>query len=162
MISQVKVDLAVLHKLFEMVEMDYGSGTPVEIVGLFEVPISSGRVELALQELERSKDAMTDPDHRDRWQITRDGMRRVEKSLGIPTTFLARINKKGDIWLESDEAHRAVVKQRVKGPLQAAESVVFLQEELEPKEPAGIVWSKVGAIASVVAIPVSILIWFLN
>ena len=162
MISQVKVELAVLHKLFEMVEMDYGSGTPVEIVGLFGIHISSGRVELALKELERSEDAMLDPEYQNSWKITREGLRRVERSLAIPTTFLARLSKKGDIWLESDEAENAVIRQRNKASGKITESVVLLQSEMVPSEASSFSWEKIGAIASAAAIPVAILIWWFS
>ena len=162
MVSQVKVELAVLHKLFEMVEMDYGSGTSVEIVGLFETSISSGRVELALKELERSQDAMMDPEYQDQWQITREGLRRVERSLAIPSTFLARLHEKGDIWLESDEAENAVIRQRNKTSGKITESVVLLQSELVPGQASSSAWEKVGVVATVAAIPVAILIWWFS
>ena len=108
MVSQAKIDLAVLLKLFQHAEANGEAETSLEICNLFGVAIPLHRVVAALEGLESRGEVVRKYDrfHDDEglWHIGRDGIQTVEKALRVPSSFIARLQLNGDQWLESDEA----------------------------------------------------------
>ena len=115
MLSQRKIELAVLYKLDLFAEEKGDRPTPGMVSGSFkDVQISLRRVEVTLDELFVRGEAESYPDPQFgfyRWQITRAGFEVVDRALRVPTTFIARLAKNGDAWLESSEAEKAILKK---------------------------------------------------
>lgn len=119
MLSQAKIDLAVLLKLFQHSEANGQAVRSSEICFLFKSPLPARRVELALEALESRREAENHyhplyPEGA--WQISRSGIQTVENALRNPTTFIARLNSSGDLWLQSDEAKRVKLARNPRYP----------------------------------------------
>ena len=112
MLSQAKVDLAVLYWLWDLAEHDAQPPTPSELAGMFPSDLFSlRRIEVALAELESRSQVECIPYPSEgvyRWQITRDGLGVVDRALKLPNTFIARIAADPN-WIKSDEAEMAVL-----------------------------------------------------
>jgi hypothetical protein len=125
MLSQAKVDLAVLYWLWDLAEHDAEAPTPIDLTHMFPNELFSiRRVEVALGELESRGHVESVPDPEAgvyRWQITRDGFGVVDRALRVPTSFIARIASNGATWLESEDAQNAVLKPLAR-PAAAARS----------------------------------------
>ena len=130
-VSQPKIELAVLYKLHQHAEADGEAITPRDVSGLFDVAIANRRVELALNELETRDDVerVYHPHYSDEglWQISREGMAKVDRALRVPASFIARLHSNGDIWLDSEEAESAVLQ---KARSKKAEGSIFDEQEL--------------------------------
>jgi hypothetical protein len=115
MISQAKVDLAVLWKLYQHSENGGESITPNDVQRLFTINMSPRRIELALNQLESegSVDKEYHPYHFEEglWAVSRKGLVTVERAIRVPTSFIGRLAANGDTWLESEEAQNAVLKK---------------------------------------------------
>lgn len=118
MLSAKKIELAVLHKLYQFAERNEEAPTPTVIAGAFKGPeISLRRIEVALDSLVALGQAESIPDPTAgvyRWQIASEGFGVVDRALRIPTTFIARLNLNGDAWLQSEEAEAAVLNKLAK------------------------------------------------
>jgi arsenate reductase-like glutaredoxin family protein len=173
-LSQAKIDLAVLLKLFQHAESNGGAETPNEIWHLFTSDLSLRRVEVALQTLEARGEVERKyhPHYSEEglWQISREGIRTVEKALRNPTTFIARLNANDEGWLASEEAIGAVLNKntRYQEPivLDGGNAAGLLQGNhtlpLAPHAQASINWTKWGTIFAGVGIVVTILIAVLS
>lgn len=114
MISQPKIDLAVLLALFNHSETGGDSQTPEELVRLLEGKFSTRRIKVALDELRSRNEVVREynPHYEEGfWEISREGIVTVEKALRIPSSFIARLNANGLEWLETDEADKAVLSK---------------------------------------------------
>ena len=118
MLSQAKVDLAVLYWLWDLAEHDAQPPTPSELAGMFPPELFSlRRIEVALAELESRGQSECIPYPSEgvyRWQVTRDGFGVVDRALKLPNSFIARIAANPN-WLKSDEAAAAVLS-KLAGP----------------------------------------------
>jgi len=161
-----------LAVLYCHAEQNGGAITPEDVFRLFDVQVSLRRVELALGELQARGDVDREyhPHYSDEglWQISRNGMAKVDRALRVPTSFLARLHESGDQWLESDEARDAVLKKLSEAP--AADVVPVPQpavilpvmEKSEPEPRSAIDWTKWGTILAAVGIAVTIMLWSLS
>ncbi|RYG87596.1 MAG: hypothetical protein EON59_06975 [Alphaproteobacteria bacterium] len=162
MLSQAKIDLAILYKLHAFAEHDWEAPTPAHLAETFEnFPLAVRRVEVALSELESKgyAESFADPDAGVyRWRITREGLGVVDRALRVPASFIARLATNGSSWLSSVDAQKAVLKK-----LSDADKPV------EPDPPRGatlptqmrsasVNWTKWGTILGGVGIVVTILI----
>ena len=99
MISQPKIDLAVLVVLFGHAEADGDPETPSEIAQMLQGKASIRRVTVALEELVRRGEVDRTYDHRysdeGLFQISRAGITTIEKALRIPSSFIARLCSNG-------------------------------------------------------------------
>ena len=115
-ISQGKIDLAVLYKMFEDAEKDGSWVTRHHIKALFSIDIPMRRVEAATEKLFADGEIVRDYDpynlEESRWQLSRDGIDIVERALRVPNSFIARLASYGDGWLETDEAKTAKLNKR--------------------------------------------------
>ncbi|MEY2943876.1 MAG: hypothetical protein RLY97_1890 [Pseudomonadota bacterium] len=115
MLSQAKIDLAVLLKHFQHAEADGEAQSPQQISGLFAVNIPVYRIRAALNKLESRDEAVREYDRYNEeeglWRISREGIQTIEKALCLPNSFIARLNKNGDCWLESEEAADAILSK---------------------------------------------------
>ena len=114
MLSQAKVDLAVLYWLWDLAEHDAQPPTPPELSAMFPADLFSlRRVEVALAELETRGQVECIPYPSEgvyRWQITRDGIGVVDRALKLRNSFIARIASDPS-WIASDDAQAAVLSK---------------------------------------------------
>ena len=141
MISQAKIDLAVLLKLFQHGEAD---GEPVdarEITELFSVKIPLHRIKAAFETLESRGEAIRQHDRYKEdevsWRVSADGIRAVERAKRKPNSFIARLDSAGDNWLLSAEAAEAKLTKlpRYQQDLLAAFNNDPLLEAITPPTP---------------------------
>ncbi len=173
MLNQAKVDLAVLCKLYEHAERGGEALTPDDLCRLFGTYIAPRRVEIALDELEKrgEVDREYHPHYSDEglWQISRLGIATIERALAIPNTFIARLHKNGDQWLESDEAENAKLSKNNRyaepvprmDPPVAADIVTVTDPVVALPSPSArmaVDWTKWGTIIGGFSILVTILI----
>ena len=113
MVNQAKIDLAVLLKLFQHAEENGGAETPQVISSFFEIAIAVPRIVAALEKLAGRSEVVRIQDryYEDEglWRISGDGIRTVEKALKQPSSFIARLQTNGDLWLSSEEAEAATL-----------------------------------------------------
>ncbi|MFL6843856.1 MAG: hypothetical protein ACJ8ER_03115 [Allosphingosinicella sp.] len=165
-LSQAKIDLAVLYKLHQHAEAGGGEITPADVMRLFNVKVSLRRVELALAELYAKGDIEREyhPFYSEEglWQISRDGMARVDRALKVPTSFIARLHANRDAWLDSEEASKAVLKKLSSGetdfPPEPIRPVILPSKSLQAGSKAGgHDWGKHQALAAWMAVIVALL-----
>ena len=165
-LSQPKVDLAVLYRLHQHAEAGGEAIPPDDIMRLFNVHMPIRRVQLALSELCAKGDIEEEyhPFYSEvgLWQISRDGMSRVDRALKVPTSFIGRLHQHGDSWLESDEAAQAVLKKLSASEPKAEVPTVVLDGAVSLPAERQIDWGKWGAIAGLVAIPLAIILWYFS
>ena len=166
-LSQKKIDLAVLYKLHQHAEQGGGDQTSADVARLFKARVPFRRVEVALQELEKSGDVENEyhPFYTDEgglWQISREGMARVDRALRVPTSFIARLHSNTDVWLESEEAEKAVLKKLSDAQPRPEVPVVVLDKVISRPAERHIDWGKWGAIAGLAAIPLAIILWYFS
>jgi hypothetical protein len=145
LISQPKIELAVLYKLHQHAEAGGEPIPPVDVAGLFGIQISNRRIELALEELEQRGEVQRGYDRmyldEGVWTISRVGLTRIDRALRVPVSFVARLNSETDAWLESDEAKSAVLKSLPKAvpsaaPMPAATQLpsVTINNQMSPSQ----------------------------
>jgi hypothetical protein len=133
-LSPRKIELAVMFKLHQLAEADEEAITIAEAQELFgsEFTLSRRRVEFALEELERRHEIIRDYDRYAEdercWKISRLGMETVDRALRVPTTFIARLAKVGDDWLNSEEAHSATLQKTKSDETKAPPVAVEVQQ----------------------------------
>ena len=139
MLDQAKVDLAVLWKLFQHSESGGEAEPAREILNLFTTQISLRRIEIALHTLvdRREAENVYHPHYFDEgglWQISREGIRTVEKALKLPNSFIARLALNGDQWLQTDDAQKAILSKNMR--YDDPKSTTEVVEKGPPAEPA--------------------------
>lgn len=173
-LSQAKIDLAVLYKLHEHAEAGGEAIPPREVVHLFDVHVSTRRVELALEELSAKGDIEREyhPHYSDEglWQVSREGLAKVDRALRVPSSFIARLQESGDRWLESDEAKQAVLK-RLTDPMSSTSSTVVpiasvptvkLDTVIALPSNLSVDWTKWGTILAGVGVLVTVILWYFS
>ena len=175
MLSQSKIDLAVLYKLYQHGDGGGEAITPGDVSALFGGHFPIRRVEVALDELGKTGEVDREyhPFYSDEglWQISRAGIRTVDRALAVPASFIARLHANGDPWLASDEAHAAVLNKKAvpKSDIQLPSPPNNKHAEAVPTAPiienvsqSKVDWTKWGTILSAFGIVVTIAIWMLS
>ncbi|HEY0310855.1 MAG TPA: hypothetical protein VGC56_00020 [Allosphingosinicella sp.] len=159
-LSQSKIDLAVLYKLHQHADQGGGGIPPGEITYLFEPAMPLRRIELALRELLKIGDVEQEyhPHYLEEglWQVSREGIAKVDRALRVPASFIARLHVNGDHWLESEEARQAVLKKLPPVASIKAEPDVTMTAPFTPGHERSVDWTKWGAVAAWLALPVAI------
>ena len=145
MLSPRKIELAVMFKLHQLAEADEEAITIAEAQELFgsEFTLSRRRVEFALEELERRHEVIRDYDRYAEdercWKISRLGMETVDRAMRVPTSFIARLAKVGDDWLNSEEAHSAILQKSKSDEAKAPPVSAEIQQPTLPAAPSVVV-----------------------
>jgi hypothetical protein len=177
-LSQAKIDLSVLYKLHQHAEAGGGAITPGDVAALFRINLSLRRIEVSLRELTKRGEVEEEyhPFYRDEglWQISRDGLMKVDRALRVPQSFMARLHSNGDQWLESEEAAQSVLNKlpskagaalpEVHASVSSREVIIPTFDPLRPisGEQRSINWTMWGAIAAILAIPTAIALWIFS
>ena len=188
MLSQAKIDLAVLCKLYQHAESDGEAITPINVSRLFTIPISLRRIEVALEQLERKGEVDREyhPHYSDEglWQISRAGLNTVDRAIRVPASFIARLHQGGDGWLQSSEASEATLRklaepQHQSGPLASDDNIAAGVAELNRHhrqarvralaeqyliKPVKRQWGlqEWSAVATLIGIPLAVLLWWFS
>ena len=177
MLSQPKIDLAVLYKLHQHADGGGEAITPDDVSALFAGHFPLRRVQVALDELGRNGEVEREyhPFYSDEglWQISRDGMRTVDRALAVPASFIARLHANGDHWLVSDEANDAILNKKtsLKTTGQSLVSPVSSNKKIDAiptsqnasdVSHSPVDWTKWGTILTAVGLVVTIVIWMLS
>ncbi|OBX18357.1 hypothetical protein A9995_12855 [Erythrobacter sp. QSSC1-22B] len=116
MISQKKINLAVLYKVYQICEARDQSPTHDQIRGAFNgFILSLRRVEVATEKLQNEGllDSWGSYDTGHTYcSISGEGLDVVDRALRMPSSFIGRIAAQGDAWLNSDEAEKAILGKR--------------------------------------------------
>lgn len=174
-LTQPKIDLAVLHMLFLHAEGGGEPETPATISCFFSVGVSTRRVEIALEELERRGEVerIYHPHYREEglWRISREGVRTVERAISNETTFIGRLHAKGEEWLLSEEAKNSKLQPNPRYEAQPLTAMIHpTPSSPMPRDPIispvtakpskpesnSTDWSKWGAIAAWIVIPITV------
>ena len=106
-----KIEHAVLLRYYQLAEESSDLTPAKQIAADLKDWISARRVEVAIDGLvanELLEDEFL-PDAIAGWRITRKGMEFVDRQLGKPVSFIARLNQTGFKWLDDGDADRAVI-----------------------------------------------------
>jgi hypothetical protein len=165
-LSQAKIDLAVLYKLHQHAEAGGDAIPPNEILRLFGVHIPIRRLELALEELYAKGDVEREyhPFYSDEglWQVSRDGLARVDRAIRVPASFIGRLHQNGDNWLETEEAEKSVLQKLAAPEAAAPVPIVKLDKVIDLPSSRSIDWTKWGTILGALSIVVTVLLWWLS
>ncbi len=190
-LSQAKIDLAVLYKLHRHADANGGAITANDVHSLFQFQIPQRRVALALEELEKKQyvEKVYHPLYHEvgLWEISRRGIGKVDQAITVANSFLGKLHRNGEAWLQSDEAvghelkkgqtmddkdevlnqafeeadrAREMEEGTFSLPLPPEAEVSSAIVEVEQKNP--IDWPKWGSIAGVIGVPLAILLWYFS
>jgi hypothetical protein len=162
-LSQPKIDLAVLYKLHQHAEAGGEAIPPAAVLRLFQIEVPLRRVELALDALEAKQDVERKYDHfylnERAWEISHDGMMKVDRAIRVPASFIGRLHQNGDHWLETEEAQKAVLKKLPDPQAQIGASTVVLDRVIALPHSRQIDWTKWGTILAAVGIILTVVLW---
>ena len=165
-LSQPKIDLAVLYKLHQHAEAGEDAIPPVDVSRLFQIDIPVRRIELALEALQAKGDVERKYEHfyldEGAWDISRDGMMKIDRALRVPTSFIARLHQNGDHWLESEEAQKAVLKRLSEPSAGSETSTIVLENPISLPHSRQVDWTMWGTLLTAAGIVVAVGLWWLS
>lgn len=163
-----KIRWAILYKLFLYANESDAFISTEQVRNLFDVYFSPDGIVAALESLEFDSLVVSTDGERSNeklWKITKFGAEIVERDVAQQGSFIARLKRNGDAWLETQEAERLIFPTYVTsvgGFAVRSKTISWEKFARLSQRSRKIDWTKWGSIAAWVAIPLGILSIFIT